>query len=72
MRQVNDNGPFKRGDEVKLVHRFAEALVRGRKVRTDWLERRGIVIRCSVKYVGVMWSGRRTLDHLPVRAVERI
>jgi hypothetical protein len=24
MRQVNDNGPFKRGDEVKLVHRFAK------------------------------------------------
>ena len=65
---------FIHGDEVKLKDRFATALMNGSNARTrvNWLERRGVVVRCNESNVTILWSGRRTLDAVPIGGVERV
>jgi hypothetical protein len=68
---MTDPLPFDRGDRVKLTDRFAKVLLRGPKVKIDWLARRGVVRRCNEFDVYVAWDGRNTLDSIPVKAVEK-
>jgi hypothetical protein len=61
---------FESGQTVKLTDRYAGTLCRSKKNKTDWVVRRGTVVRCSVNYVSIAWPGRKSIDQFPVKAVE--
>ena len=69
---MTDPAPFSRGDRVKLTEQYASALLRGpRRKKVDWRSRQGVVERCSSSEVYVAWEGRRSLDAIPIRGVEK-
>jgi hypothetical protein len=61
---------FAKGQPVKLTDRYAEVLCRSKKNKTDWVVRRGTVVRCSVNYVSIAWPGRKSIEQFPIKAVE--
>lgn len=65
---------FAKGERVRLTRRYAKVLMKSdeRTTHTDWLSRQGTVDRCNATTVSVLWDGRRTIDHIPVKGVERI
>jgi hypothetical protein len=65
-------GPFAAGTTVKLKEGYARALMRYPHCKTDWLGRRGTVTHSNPHGVMVLWSGRKSLDQLPVGAVEEV
>lgn len=69
---MTDPAPFTRGDLVRLTEKYAGTLLRGhRRKKIDWRSRRGVVERCSSSEVYVAWEGRRSLDAIPIRGVEK-
>ena len=65
---------MKPGDRVKMTEALAKTFKANSKCRTDWLTRRGRVVHVSkpTNTIVVKWDDRRTLDHWPTRALEKI
>ena len=66
----------RRGDRVRLVASLAERMMKSRtdkRFTVDWLARRGVIIRVSSRRdsATVKWDDRATIDHWPMRALER-
>ncbi|MCC8959933.1 hypothetical protein H8B02_42970 [Bradyrhizobium sp. Pear77] len=65
-----DMNRFSRGERVQLKRPYAKAITR--KNRTpDWLKRKGIVQGFKQDFIYIRWDGRRTIEQVPIRAVEK-
>jgi hypothetical protein len=63
------------GDRVKLKDRVAKTMAkntRGNTRRADWINRRGILKSISFRNAIVIWDDRKTDDHWPPNALEKI
>ena len=58
------------GERVKVTRRFANALLKRPRKRIDWHTRRGVVVRCNANHVAITWEGRKSLEFLPLKAIE--
>jgi|tagenome__1003787_1003787.scaffolds.fasta_scaffold17339131_2 hypothetical protein len=67
---------IERGDRVKLAHHVAKQIMDAyrRPHKTNWYTRRGTVTSISkvTDNLTVQWDDRTTVDHWPIRALERI
>jgi hypothetical protein len=65
---------FHRGDRVKLISRVAMHVAHSkRKLRVDWLARRGTVSSTPRgSNVVVRWDGRKFNDNWPKTALEHV
>ena len=62
---------MKQGDRVKLSQRGVKAVLKARGGTKYPLARRGVIVSTINHYaVAVLWDGRRSLDRIPVAAVE--
>ena len=65
------------GDRIRLTRRVAMAAMAGfapqkRAHRVDWFDRKGQVMNASHAMVTVKWDDRKTCDHWPPTALEKI
>lgn len=63
--------PFDKGSKVKLTDRYAKTLLRA-KGNPIWIGRLGTVIYCNKYSVSILWEGRTSVDHVPLKAVELV
>ncbi len=62
---------FTVGEQVQLKRRYAKAIMGKRPKPVNWLERKGIVDHVKQPWVYVHWDGRKTLEQVPIGAVEK-
>lgn len=62
---------FTAGEQVQLKRPYAKAIMGNRTVGPNWLERKGIVDHVKNPWVYVHWDGRKTIEQVPIKAVER-
>lgn len=65
-------GSFKKGDRVKLTDRYAIVLSKAKGNPRNWVGRRGSVFDCNRDHVSIVWDGRKSIDNVPHKGVERI
>jgi hypothetical protein len=66
-----------RGDRGRLTPTVAQRLIKDKEtthgnrggLKSDWRKRRGVVI--SVSRVTVLWDDRASVDHWPIRALQK-
>ncbi|SEE50327.1 hypothetical protein SAMN05444164_8374 [Bradyrhizobium erythrophlei] len=66
-----DKNRFRRGEEVQLKRPYAKAITRKNR-SPDWLTRKGIVQGFKPNFIYIQWDGRKTIEQVPTRAVEKV
>lgn len=62
---------FVDGQQVQLKRPYAKAIMGKRPNPMNWLDRRGIVDHTKGPWVYVKWDGRKSLEQVPIEAVEK-
>lgn len=62
---------YRPGDPIKLMDKFADALMRNPHNHVDWRSRRGTIDHVNSYQAAVCWPGRKTIEWLPLKAIER-
>lgn len=62
---------FEQGSTVKLNDQYARALAKAHGKPTKWIGRKGMVVHCGETAVSILWEGRKSVEYVPLKGVER-